>query len=48
MLEIEPKNVVDIISCSICYPSGGNTLIVPAVARAALYYFDSSFWWKEL
>ena len=21
--EIEPRNVVDIISCSICYPGGG-------------------------
>ena len=24
MFDIEPKNVADIISCSVCYPSGGD------------------------
>ena len=35
MFDIEPRNVVDIISCSICCPRRTCVLEAPVIARAA-------------
>ena len=46
MSDIEPRNVADISSCSVCYPSGGD--VIKEILRGALHCIDSGFWWKEL
>ena len=46
IFDIEPRNVADIISCSVCYPSRGD--FIKEILRGALYCIDSGFWWKEL